>query len=143
MKPEEMTIIRSNLSAGADDAKEAVVDRRPEFINFGNLYVARQGALSEDNPRFIMELDATDIRLILVGLSELLPDRLKLVDGGVCRTGVKINSETAARIYALGDSAREMLIRAAPDIQHNHVWSCLVGRGDATPTEQVSEAFGE
>lgn len=119
MKPEGMTIVERN-EGEAEPETLAIRARRAEFIELRDLYVARR-APDEIGPKFIMELNADDVTLLLAGLSALLPDKLKLVQGDM-----EIDAETAARIHALGDSAREMLIRATTESQHNHVWSCLI-----------------
>ena len=119
------------------DAKNGIEIRDPKFVNIGGLYLARR-AVADGEPRFVMELDVEDLGSLLIGLSAILPDDKKLAD-----LHGELDNETIDRMYALGDSVRELLIRATQQ-GHNHMWHCLLGGvGDnATVAEQALAAYG-
>lgn len=116
---------------------EAIKARDPKFINLGELYLARRAA-TDGEPRFVMELSGGDLQLLLLSLSELLPEDMKLAN----LQGEELDDETLGRMHALGDSARELLIRATQQ-GHNHCWHCLVGGvgNDATAAETAMSAY--
>lgn len=124
----------------------AITSRKPKFINIEQLYVARRTP-DPSGPRFIMELTAEDITTILVGLSKLLPDDLKLVSleslDGPLDWPQDLDDETIADVHALGDSAREILIRATQPGQHCHMWDALLSPldADATLAEQAATMY--
>lgn len=121
-------------------ARASIKDRDSKFINIGGLYLARCAPDGDGEPTFVMELSTEDLAMLLVGLSEILPDDLKLTEP----LGGDIDVETIGRAYALGDSVRELLMRVQQS-QHNHIWHCLLtGLDDkATPAELAMTAYGD
>lgn len=119
-------------------AKSGIENRDPKFINIGELYLARRA--DGGGPRFVMELDAEDLRMLLIALSAVLPEGKKLAD---LQGDGDLDDETIDRMHVLGDSVRELLIRATGH-GHNHVWHCLLGwvDDDVTVAELALTAYG-
>lgn len=126
-------------TAEAPGAKSGIEIRDPKFINIGGLYLARR-AVADGEPRFVMELDTEDLGMLLVALSAVLPDGKKLAD---LHGDGELDDETIDRMHVLGDSARELLMRATRQ-GHNHMWHCLLSGvdDDATVAELALTAYG-
>lgn len=123
-----------------DAEKDPYAGRDPKFIEIGGrlggLYLARR-APAPGEPKFVMEFTVDELTMLLLGLSKVLPEGRKLVD----QTG-ELDDEDIDFVHALGDSVRELLIRAT-GAGHNHAWHGLVGglADDATVAELAITAY--
>lgn len=124
------------------DAKSGIEIREPKFVNIGGLYLARR-AVAEGEPRFVMELNVADLGMLLIALSAVLPEGKKLAGLQGDEDLDNLGDDTIDHMHVLGDSVRELLIRATQH-GHNHMWHCLVSGLDdgATVAEQALTAYG-
>jgi len=124
-------------TAAKNDAdKDPYAGRDPKFVEIGELYLARRAPVPGE-PTFVMEFTVDELTMLLLGLSKVLPNDRRLVD-----QTEELNDEDFDRMHALGDSLRELFIRAT-SLQHNHIWHGLLSGldDDATVAERVMTAY--